>query len=100
MTSAIVLPRLSAWVEGHVEALFEAKTERDFERAFDAFLAKNPVITVNGVHTSRADYMKRLQVDRALEASASITFGEAVQVDKEEEDDFKVNLSLASGSFI
>ncbi|KAJ7579731.1 hypothetical protein C8J56DRAFT_963488 [Mycena floridula] len=48
MTSAIVLPRLSAWTEGHVQALFTAKTEADFENAFDEFLAKDVSITVNG----------------------------------------------------
>ncbi|KAJ7579729.1 hypothetical protein C8J56DRAFT_963487 [Mycena floridula] len=94
MTSAIVLPRLSAWTEGHVQALFTAKTEADFESAFDVFLAKNVSVTVNGAHITRDAYKQRLQADRALERSATVTFGGVVQVDKEHSDDFKSSMVL------
>jgi hypothetical protein len=79
-TIAIVLPSLTDWTEGRLSALIEAKTQRAFDEAFDNFLAKEVVITVNGVQVSRDDYKTRLQEEGALhQRSASVKFDNAVE---------------------
>ena len=93
MSTAIVLPTLSAWAEGHITALSKANTDAEYAEAFEAFFAKDTSITINGVHLTRAAAKeKRLQVSHGpLQAgSPSVTFSNVVQVDKEKGNEFKV----------
>lgn len=90
MTSAIVLPKLSDWAKGRISALFEAKTEAEFEEAFDFFLSKHVHITINGDTVTRETAKQRLQQDRAAAVSTTVSFPGVVQVDKEASNDFKV----------
>jgi hypothetical protein len=91
MTSiAIVLPRLTAWVQGSVRALAQAKDTATFDRVFDDFIGNPAEITVNGKRMSREAYKDLLQAQHALQQSADVNFGGAVEVPKDPEDQFKV----------
>ncbi|KAI0683954.1 hypothetical protein BC835DRAFT_1422771 [Cytidiella melzeri] len=82
----IVLPKLSAWAQSHITALFEAKTTKDFDAAFDAFVAhKVEHIVVNGEQLSRAEYKAHLQSARAFEQSAQVKYLGTVEVASEKE---------------
>ncbi|OCH92814.1 hypothetical protein OBBRIDRAFT_402393 [Obba rivulosa] len=80
MTANIVLPSLTNWAEQHVQAIFNATTQSDFDSAFDNFLAQNAKITVNGKHISRDQYKTRLQAENPIEVQVSLTFDGAVEV--------------------
>ena len=54
----IELPTLPGWVQQHVRALYTAKSEADFDRAFDAFVARDARIQFNGAPVSRDQYKK------------------------------------------
>ena len=94
MSTAIVLPTLSAWAEGHITALYKAKTDAEYAEAFEAFFAKDTSITINGVHVSREDAKKKRLASHgpgAFQASPpSASFSNVVQVDKEKGNEFKV----------
>ena len=51
------IPTLSSWAENHITALFTAKTTKEFDDAFDAFMAHHVdsiVVNASG-KPSRAD---------------------------------------------
>ncbi|KAL4072765.1 hypothetical protein V8B97DRAFT_348252 [Scleroderma yunnanense] len=75
MSTAIVLPTLSAWGASHLTAILESKTESAFVAAFEATFAANLDAIVNGKHLSRDQY-KQLLLEQSgaapLEADASV----------------------------
>ncbi|EPQ51124.1 hypothetical protein GLOTRDRAFT_49415 [Gloeophyllum trabeum ATCC 11539] len=77
---SIVPPSLTQWTEEHLSAIFEATNSQAFNQAFDAFIAPDAVITVNGVKTSVAQYKQQLQGEAFLEASATVKYDGAVEV--------------------
>ncbi|OCH84339.1 hypothetical protein OBBRIDRAFT_741754 [Obba rivulosa] len=80
MTAIIVLPSLTNWAEQHVQAIFNATSQSDFDSAFDNFLARDAKVTVNGKHISRDQYKTRLQAENPIEVQVSLTFDGAVEV--------------------
>ncbi|KZP07682.1 hypothetical protein FIBSPDRAFT_762579 [Athelia psychrophila] len=89
MTSAIVLPPLTTWAEGHLTAILTATTEANFDAAFDAFVVKEPThISVNGQQVSREEYKQKTLAESAvgaLKRSAQVAFGGAVSVSADKE---------------
>ncbi|KZP25192.1 hypothetical protein FIBSPDRAFT_395409 [Athelia psychrophila] len=89
MTSAIVLPPLTTWAEGHLTAILTATTEANFDAAFDAFVVKEPThINVNGQQVSREEYKQKMLAESAvggLKRSAQVVFGGAVSVSADKE---------------
>ena len=82
MTSAIVLPPLPTWAEQHLTALIQAKTQDDFNTAFDNFISNNVEVTFNGAPLTRDQYKQQLQSERFLERSASIAIKNVVSAPK------------------
>ncbi|KAF5336677.1 hypothetical protein D9758_015686 [Tetrapyrgos nigripes] len=82
MTSAIVLPHLDKWAQGHITAITKATTQEEFDSAFDGFVAADPDvdITFNGVKISRQEYKNRLQTEAFRETGAEVVFNGTVQV--------------------
>ena len=80
MSVNIVLPDLPTWVEGGISAIYMAKTEEQFNEAFDHFIAEKVSIRVNGKHMSRDEYKKQLQGEGFLEAGADVTFNGVVEI--------------------
>ena len=80
MTSNIVLPNLSAFVQGRVTALYTAKTPADFDSAFDLFVAEDARITVNGRHVSRDNYKKMVQGEITGDMGGSVQVQGVVSV--------------------
>ncbi|KZP25187.1 hypothetical protein FIBSPDRAFT_668703, partial [Athelia psychrophila] len=89
MTSAIVLPPLTTWAEGHLTAILTATTEDNFDAAFDAFVVKEPThVSVNGQQVSREEYKQKMLAESAvgaLKRSAQVAFGGAVSVSADKE---------------
>lgn len=79
MTSNIVLPSLTNWAQQHLTRVFQTTAAADLDAAFDAFLAKDCVITVNGQKTTRDQYKQQLQGEKFAEASASVKYLGAVE---------------------
>ena len=76
MSEPIILT-LTSWAEQHLETVFTAKTAKDFDTAFDALVAADATITVNGAKTTRAAYKKLLRSEEANETSGSVSFKNA-----------------------
>lgn len=71
MSTAIVLPTLSAWAASHLSALLQSKTQVDFDRAFEATFAKDLDAVVNAKRLTRDEFKK------SLLAQSGAAFGEA-----------------------
>jgi len=95
MSDNIILPTLTQWSENHISAIINATKEQDLNNAIDAFLTKNASIVVNGVHISRADFEKQLQIEKFDGAGAAISFVGAVQVPTDTDKPFDVSLSVS-----
>lgn len=78
--AAIVLPNLISWVQSHVTAIYTATTTDDFNAAFDAFVAKDVKVTVNGQAMSRDQYSQLLAGQKFEEAGAQVNFLIGVEV--------------------
>ncbi|KAL4245425.1 hypothetical protein ABKN59_009463 [Abortiporus biennis] len=83
MSTDIVLPSLTNWSKQHLTAIFQATDQQTFDNAFDAFIAQNVSITVNGQHMTRDQYKKMLQGEKFEEAGASVSFAGVVEVPKD-----------------
>ncbi|KAI5120010.1 hypothetical protein M0805_008471 [Coniferiporia weirii] len=82
-SSGIVLPAgplLKTWTEQRLTVLFTAKTQADFDRAFDDFVTENIEVTFNGAYLTREEYKRRLQGRRLFEHAATIEFPNIVMV--------------------
>lgn len=75
-----VVPSLSNMVELGLQDMLHAKSRRDFEKAFDGFIADDASITMNGRPVARNQYMEHLWKDQMLERSADVRFKEVVDV--------------------
>ncbi|KAH9936906.1 hypothetical protein B0H21DRAFT_825469 [Amylocystis lapponica] len=67
MSSRIVLPSLPNWTEQRLTAIFRATNPADFDAAFDAFVAPDAHITVNGKPLSHAQYKQRFASEKLEE---------------------------------
>jgi len=93
MSTAIVLPTLSVWAEGHLSAVLQATTQAEFDSAFDGYLSKHASITVNGKHVSRDQYKQQLTEDGAVnKQSGSVTFNNVVEVSTDLEQPVKAGV--------
>ncbi|EJD04712.1 uncharacterized protein FOMMEDRAFT_166546 [Fomitiporia mediterranea MF3/22] len=80
MSTAIVLPPLKSWAEQRLTAIISAKTQADFDQAFDNFVAKNvKEILFNGERLSRDQYKDKLQRERFDEVGAVVKVLNSVQ---------------------
>lgn len=98
MSSAIVLPTLTQWVENHLTAIIQAKTQTELESTLDAFFSKNATIIVNGTQISRADIFTQLYGQKIDEQSATVNFTASVAVPTTPGDNFTVR--AAANSYI
>ena len=81
------IPTLSSWAENHITTLFTAKTTKEFDDAFDAFMAHHvDSIVVNGQKLTRAQYKNSLVAIRAPEVSAEVKYLGVVEVTDEKEE--------------
>ena len=80
MSSNAVLLSLSNWTESHITAIYNATSQTDTSSALDNFLSKDAVVVVNGKKISSVDLTKELQSEKFLEAGASVTFLNIVEV--------------------
>lgn len=91
MTSFIVLPTLTAWVEGGLSAILKSTTEEAFDSAFDRFISQHANITVNGQHLSRDNYKQQLLGESAVnKRAAEVKFDGVVEVSTDKEEPIKV----------
>lgn len=75
MSTAIVLPTLSAWAASHLSALLQSKTQADFDKAFEATFAQKLDVVVNAKRLTRDEFKKSLLEQSGAapgEASASV----------------------------
>ena len=91
MSTAIVLPTLTQWAEGHITTINKATNDKDLSHALDDFLSKNATIIVNGVHISCAEYEKQLQGEKFQEIDATVSFLSVVQVHVDKDKPFDVS---------
>ena len=81
-TQAPIILLLPDWVQQHVRALYTAKSQDAFDRAFDAFVARDARIQLNGAPVSREQYKKTIQGESQgpFAAGATVTFERVVSV--------------------
>ncbi|KAF9476909.1 hypothetical protein BDN70DRAFT_896969 [Pholiota conissans] len=77
MSSNIVLPNLSSWVQSHFTAIVQSTTQADLQTAVANFLAKNATVVVNGAQISQSNF-GALSGDTFEELSATVTFDNIV----------------------
>ena len=83
MSHGPVILTLSSWVETRLEAVLKATTKKDFDAAFDAFVAPHANITLNGEKVSRSHYSQQLWQEQEHERSATVNFKGIVEVAKD-----------------
>ena len=88
---------LPDWVQQHVRALYTAKSQDAFDRAFDAFVARDARIQLNGAPVSREQYKKTLRGEGPgrFEKGATVEFERVVYAPQA-----KSNQRVRLGSFI
>jgi len=87
-----VIPDLVKFTKENLTTIFHAKSQADFDSAFDAFIAREVHITVNGKHVTRDEYKQRLLGERGdLQAEPKLTFEGAVSASADQ------NLSANAG---
>ena len=86
MSVNIALPDLPTWVKENITGLYSAKTEEQFDSAFDVFIAKDVKITVNGQHVSRDKYKSMIFGEIKSDVSATVTFNGLVSVPADSQD--------------
>ncbi|EKM52787.1 uncharacterized protein PHACADRAFT_211999 [Phanerochaete carnosa HHB-10118-sp] len=77
-----VVLTLGSWAQQHMQEMMTAKSKDNFDKAFDAMVAPQATVTVNGQHMTREQYRKMMWNDEANEATGSITFRATVEVPK------------------
>ncbi|KAK6988853.1 hypothetical protein R3P38DRAFT_3228121 [Favolaschia claudopus] len=90
-----VPPALKTWAALHIIALCKAKTEIEFNNAFDSFIAPEASIIINGISLTRDEYKLRLRGQEFDEAGAAVDFRGAVEVPKDNKGG--VDLSYQTG---
>ena len=88
--TSIVLPTLTQWVENHITAITQAKTQADLQDAVDAFLSKNATIVINGTQITQAQYVAQIAGEHFDEQSATVTFTASVAAPATAGDNFTV----------
>lgn len=94
MSSHIAIPSLSQWAEQRLTALYKATDEASLEAAYNAFLAADAQITVNGKHLSGDAYKKQLLASKVLETGAQVVYSGAVEVPENTHRQTQVRASL------
>ena len=79
-TQTVNLPSLPDWVQRSVRALYGAKSNEAFDTAFDAFVAPEARIHLNGRALSRADYKRAIRGETSGETGADVKFADVVSV--------------------
>jgi hypothetical protein len=77
-----IILELPDWVKQHLQLVYQAKTEKDFDTAFDAFISQHATITVNGEELSRSQYKKQLWNEQTSKVSATVDIKDIVAVPK------------------
>jgi len=81
MTEKLTDTGLIAYTENSLKAILQAKSQHDFEVAFDAFIAGGANITVNGKSLTVDEYKKHLLEQKSnTETATQVTFDGAVEV--------------------
>ena len=84
-------------VELGLQNILQAKTRKDFEKAFDNFIADDASITMNGKPVALFHYREHLWNEQMLEKSANVQFKEVVEVVEDPKALLQVSIfSLAS----
>jgi len=96
MSTAIVLPNLTNWAKNHINAIYTATNATDFTSAINAFLSDKVVITVNGVQTSRADFVSQTQGEKFDEVGASVNYLGTVAVPSDPNQPINVTIQLSA----
>ncbi|KAJ7147211.1 hypothetical protein C8R46DRAFT_1231809 [Mycena filopes] len=76
---APTLSPLTTWAEDSLRAIITATNSRGLSAAFDAFLAPDVDITINGSPLSRADYISK-RVGKGFDPTSSINFTASIEV--------------------
>ncbi|KAF8529748.1 hypothetical protein BU17DRAFT_79851 [Hysterangium stoloniferum] len=71
------------WSQTALKAVVEAKSETDFESAFDALFSQEATFVDNGVNKSRMDYMGELITTGVQFDSQTIKFEKFIEVSSE-----------------
>ena len=89
-----VIFTLPSWVHEHVQQIYAAKTEKDFDQAFDAFIAPNATIRVNGRGMSREEYKKLLHGESGIssDTGGEVSFKDTVAVPNDKDKPVQVFL--------
>ena len=80
------------WVRSKLVDLFETQVMENYNRAFDAFLASDVDVTVNGEHLSREEYKERMQLGYILNIKHVRFDAEVEEQGKPELEGNKVNI--------
>ena len=79
MSTDIILPPLSIWIENLITAVYDASST-EISNVLDNFLSKCAVIRFNGKEISRDDLTKELQGENLLEVETSVKILGVVEV--------------------
>ncbi|CCL99075.1 uncharacterized protein FIBRA_01087 [Fibroporia radiculosa] len=90
-----IILTLTEWAENNISAIYKATTQNAFNSAFNAFVADDAHITVNGHELTREKYRQLLQDQTGLE-NENVTFSGAVGVLKKKDN----SLGLAGNAGI
>jgi len=71
--------KLTDWAHNQINTMMQA-TSKDFDQAFDNFVASNVHVTLNGKHVSRDAYKKALKDEMTGDVSASVKFLGSVEM--------------------
>ncbi|KZT67873.1 hypothetical protein DAEQUDRAFT_766831 [Daedalea quercina L-15889] len=71
---------LDLWTRNNISTIYRARNQNDFSKAYDAFVADNAQVTVNGRPLSRDQYKVLFHGEPFLEQSASVSFLGSVEV--------------------
>jgi len=67
-----------AWATNFVTAIYTADTEDGAAALLNSFLSDKAVIVVDGIETSRADFINQTKQSDLLRASTSVKFSDSV----------------------
>ena len=91
---------LPDWVQRGIQEMYSAKTAKDFDTAFDAFIAPNARIQFNGKHISREQYKKTIRGDAVDDAGSSVTFNSVVSVQDSKSEVVRFHFMTLPGSWL
>ena len=76
-----VILTLGSWLQQHLQEVYQATTQQDFQSALEAFVAPHATIVLNGKKVSRSEYMQQVWGEpSAQQTSAQLVFNDTVEV--------------------